>query len=116
MGDGNDVDDLLIQAFNAAAAAAREGRHQQALRSYRRLIVRAEREGLAASEEFLTTARMRAGFCLMDLGRYEDARSELEVARRHADALDRLGRYELAFAYGNTLGSLGLLKESFGAL
>lgn len=116
MGNAEEVDTRLVEAFNAACLMARDGRNEDALKGYRRVLEDAKRPRIAASKEFLTTARMRAGFCLMDLARYEEARVELQEAMRGEESLSPEGRYELAFAYGNTLGSLGRMDECFLAL
>ena len=110
------VDGRLIDAFNAAGAMARAGRHQEALGGYRNVLHLARKGNLPASLEFLATTRMRAGFCLMDLGRYEESLQEFAEARTHQKALSLEGRYELAFATGNALGALGRLQECFGSL
>lgn len=115
MNDENTVDERLIAAFNAAGAQARAGRHEESLAGYREVLAQARKGRLAASREFLATTRMRAGFCLMDLGRYEESLAEFAEARKHR-ALGLEGRYELEFATGNALGALGRLPECFSAL
>lgn len=112
----NEVDDRLIQAFNAACAEARAGRHEAALTGYRAILARAGKGRIAASPEFLATARMRAGFCLMDLNRYEEALTEFAEARKAWQALSTEAQYELAFATGNALGALGRLAACYVAL
>ena len=116
MSQANKVDPSLVKTFNAACLLARDGQHEEALKEYRRVLADAKRPRISSTKEFLTTARMRAGFCLMDLGRFDEARGEFEEARRSREALSLEGRYELAFAYGNTLGSLGRMDECFLAL
>lgn len=108
-----EVDPVFVKRFNRAAALGRAGDHDAAERTYAALVEGASAKGARATTKFVATARMRRAFCLMDLKRYEDARGELEVARALEHDLDDEGRYELLFALGNVLGSLGRLDEAF---
>lgn len=116
MAGKHDVDPELVDAFNAACADGRDGRNESALQRYRSVVSRAGRPGVAAGPEFIATARMRAGFCLMDLNRHQEALVEFAEARRQASHLDLAGRYELAFATGNSWGALRRLPECFSSL
>ena len=111
------MDERLVELFNRAAAAGRDGDPEQSLALYREAIARATGpDPLAASGDFIATVHMRAAFCLMDLVRYDDALAELDQAARLIDELDTDGQYEYFFARGNTLGQLGRLDDSFAAL
>lgn len=109
------VHDDWIEAFNRAAHLARELEEERALKEYRALIRRVTpTRPTGEALEFLTTAKMRAAFCLMDLGRHEQALALLDDAARTIDALDDDEQYELLFARGNVLGNLGRCDEMFG--
>jgi tetratricopeptide (TPR) repeat protein len=110
------VDSDLVLAFNRASALGRALEHEAAERAFAALLARVAQPGAVASEEFVATARMRRAYCLMDMGRYAEARVELEAARASRHALDAEGRYELSFALGNTLGALGELESAFVTL
>lgn len=113
----SDVDPSLVSEFNVAAVLARMGDHEKSLQAYREIVSRATCEhGLTVSPHFLAVARMRAGFCLMDLERYEDARAEFESMKELVPSLPIGERYEFHFAYGNTLGRLELLGEMYSEL
>lgn len=110
-----EVDNALVKHFNLAAQLARDGEHAASLSAYRTVLARAA-AGAVASDEFRGTARLRAGFCLMDLQRYEEAEAEFVAMKPLLDAMSNDARYEFHFAYGNTLGNLGELEQMFTEL
>ena len=113
----SDVDSKLVTQFNQAGQLSRDGEHASSLSAYRSVLAKSSGPKAAhASQKFIATVRMRIGFCLMDLGRYEEARSEFLIMAPLVPSLSTEGRYEYQFAYGNTLGSLGKLDEMFSEL
>lgn len=110
------VDAKFVQQFNRAASLARDQKHLESEREYAALVEAAAAPGAVASPKFIATTRMRRAFCLMDLARHAEARSELEAASKMSAHLDLDGRYELRFALGNTLGALGQIDAAFHGL
>jgi tetratricopeptide (TPR) repeat protein len=111
-----DVDPGLVKDFNRAAKLGRDGAHAASAALYEDVVRRAARRRATASPAFVATARTRRAFCLMDLERYEDARTELQAASKLEQHLSLDGRYELLFALGNTLGALGHVDQAFTTL
>jgi tetratricopeptide (TPR) repeat protein len=109
------VDITLVKHFNLAVQLARDGEHAASLSAYRMILAKAA-AGAKASDEFCGTAWMRVGFCLMDLGRYEEAKTEFETMKPLLAALSKEAQYEFHFAYGNTLGKLGALDAMYSEL
>ncbi len=73
------TDPELIRRFDRAAALSSAGEHQAALEAYEQILE--NREGLEkfiVSGEFLASVELRKVYCLMDLGRYEDAKALCE--------------------------------------
>ncbi|MFL5320405.1 MAG: hypothetical protein ACJ790_12165 [Myxococcaceae bacterium] len=113
----SEIDPTLVQEFNVAAVLGRMGEHEKSLSAYRELLSHVtEPHGLTASPHFIAVARLRVGFCLMDLERYAEAEVEFASVMPLVSFMPIEDRYELYFAYGNTLGRLGRLQEMFNQL
>jgi hypothetical protein len=111
------VDANLVKHFNIAAQLGHDGEHGASLSAYRTVVARAnEPGGPRSSPAFIATVRMRIGFCLMDLGQYEEARQEFADMARLVGALPHASRFEYHFAYGNTLGMLHRMEEMYREL
>jgi tetratricopeptide (TPR) repeat protein len=111
------VDSNLVKHFNIAAQLGHDGEHGASLSAYRAVVARAsDPGGPKTSPAFIATARMRIGFCLMDLGQYEEAMQEFADMAPLVGALPHASRFEYHFAYGNTLGMLRRLEEMYREL
>lgn len=108
------VDTNLLKHFNLAAQLGHDGEHWAALSAYRNVVARAcEPGGPKSSPAFIATARLRIGFCLMDLGLYDEARQEFADMASLVGTLTHSTRFEYHYAYGNTLGQLRRLEEMY---
>jgi|GEM_PF-1291693 len=106
----------LIEIFNRAARLAREGKLEESLAEYNKIIDPSMEEKkdrkVVLTGEFLGVAMMRKAWVLMDMKRYKDAKKVFED--KIMDAC--LGQFELAtlyeyfFSYANALGELGDIK------
>ncbi|MGB3695384.1 MAG: hypothetical protein WA865_20745 [Spirulinaceae cyanobacterium] len=108
------IPEILLQRFNEAAKLASEGAVAEALEKYQTLF-RPENGQKIQGEitgEFMATVELRKAYCLMDLGEYQKAKTVFEeLDKSFAGQFDTEGLYEFYFAYGNTLGNLGLLEQ-----
>jgi hypothetical protein len=111
---GPEVDIELVELFNRAAAAGREGRNTDALDLYRKVLRRHAEGGLNAVPLFLALTHTQAGYALIDLGRLDEACAEFASVPR--GVLEGSSLYAYYFAYGNTLGGLGRIEEMFSVL
>ncbi|MDX2242991.1 MAG: hypothetical protein NW224_20110 [Leptolyngbyaceae cyanobacterium bins.302] len=110
------INPTFIQRYNQAAALARAGQHQQALEAYQEILAptpdaTAPRD---VTGEFLAHIELGKLYCLMDLGRYDEAKTLCENEQMQEALLEQLnmaGLFDYYFSYGNTLGHLGLTPE-----
>jgi len=110
MADTPEVSPELVKKFNEAAALAREGKSEEAVAAWDRLL---DPPAEGAPGDFLGLAQLRKAWALMDLERYAEALAIFEgealtslLAHFDPDAL-----FWYFFSYGNTLGSLGRIEE-----
>jgi tetratricopeptide (TPR) repeat protein len=102
------VSETYVQRFNQAAGLARVGEHERALVAYEHVFdPLPDGEPAEASDRFRATVEMRHAWVLMDLGRYEEARSIFEgPLAALSSSMTQLDLHELLFSYGNTLAWL----------
>jgi len=114
------ISPTLIKRFNEAAALAREGKHEEALKAYENMYAPFEdpKETRVETGEFLGTVEMRKAYCLMDLGRYKDARKvfESDILQATLGQFSNETIYDHYFSFGNTLGNLGEIENMDRAL
>lgn len=112
------VHPILLQRFNRAVNLVNDGNAEAALEQYQHVLDPLEEtqdrkpvKGFVTGE-FLATVELRTAYCLMDLGRYSEAKAILEhLDEGFASQLDSEGLYYFYFSYGNTSGNLGLIEE-----
>ncbi len=113
------VSSIFVNRFDEATNLQSNGNHEEALEKYQ-AIFRDEDGGKSErviTAEFYATVEMRKAYCLMDLQKYQEAKAIFEeLDDFFAGQLDMIGLYDFYFAYGNTLGNLGLLKEMEGKM
>jgi len=103
--------ELFIEMFNEAADLARCGKQKVALEKYEsiaHLEIGVANKDLVEGD-FFGVVELRKAFCLMDLGRYIEARGVLESDKMESflPKFEHEAMYEYFFCYGNTLGNLG---------
>ena len=108
----------FIQRFNRAVNLVNEGNAEAALKQYQHVFDPLEESQTQnafkgfVTGKFLATVELRKAYCLMDLGRYTEARAIFEqLDEGFASQLDSEGLYSFYFSYGNTLGNLGFIEE-----
>jgi len=109
----------LIEIFNKGARLAREGKSEEALAEFDKILNPSKErkdenkeKKIVITGEFLGVTMMRKAWILMDLERYEDAKKvfEDEVMEACLGQFEMGTLYDYFFAYGNTLGDLGDIK------
>lgn len=112
------ISQKFIDLFNKAADLARASQHAQALAMYES-ILDGGAGGLKNSDdrivtgEFLGVVELRRAYCLMDLGRFHDARKVMESStmQTYITQFDFETLYEYFFSFGNILGNLGDIEQ-----
>ncbi|MHC4841733.1 MAG: hypothetical protein ACYTDT_12420 [Planctomycetota bacterium] len=105
----HEISPHLIRQFNEAAGLSREGNYKESLAAWDTLI-NGDESNLPriATGDFLGQAHMRRAWVLMDLGRHQDALSELTSDFMQA-CLGQFSMpvlYEYFFSLANTQGNL----------
>ncbi len=113
--DKPSVSTTFVERFNAAAALARDGRFEDALRAYAQIHAPFEdrTEDRVMTSEFLGMIELGKAYCLIKIGSMQEAKALLEsrtMETAHTQ-LPRKTQYEYYFLYGNTLGTLGMITE-----
>lgn len=114
-GSEMEVSKTFIERFDKAAALAREGKPEEALKAYEHIHAPFEdyNEARVMTGEFMGMIEVRKAYCLMDLKRYEDARVIFSSKLVHAalGQFNHAALYDYYYSYSNTLGILGQIKE-----
>ncbi len=103
----------LIEQFNKAAQLAREGKYEESLAGWNRLLFPSKEDKQDKSKmmsgHFLGIAMMRRAWVLIDLKNYEEAKRAFEedIMKACLGQFSMHELYEYYFSYGNTLGELG---------
>ncbi len=109
------VSKTFIERFDKAAALAREGKYEEALHAYDDLHAPFEdyNEARVMTGEFMGMIELRKAYCLMDLKRYDKARTifESKLVEAALGQFNKATLYDYSFSYGNTLGFLGAIRE-----
>ncbi len=113
------VSPILVERFDAAAQTAQAGSNTEALAMYEKLFEPAtDGAELEYVDEFAFEVALRRTYCLMDLGRYADARRIFE-APETGKLLAKMPperKSSYYFAFGNTLGNLKDLETMHSVL
>lgn len=109
------VSRTFVERFNEAAGLARQGRYEDALEAYDNIHAPFEdyHEERVMTGEFMGMIEIRKAYCLMDLGRYDEARTifESKLVKAAIGQFNKATLYDYLFSYGNTLGYLGAIKK-----
>ncbi len=112
---GLPVSKTFVERFNEAAGLARQGRFEEALKAYDDLHAPFEdqNEARIMTGEFMGMIEIRKAYCLMDLKRYDRARTifESKLVEAALGQFNKATLYDYSFSYGNTLGFLGAIRE-----
>jgi tetratricopeptide (TPR) repeat protein len=108
----------LIEIFNKAAHLARDGKYEESLAEYDKILdpskerIDDKERKVALTGEFLGVTMIRKAWVLMDMKRYKDAKALFEdkVLDACLGQLDLPTLYEYFFSYANALGELGDIK------
>lgn len=106
--------EILLNRFVEAANLASSGQSAAALEKYQSIFTAENEEPIkgVVSGEFVATVELRKAYCLMDLGRYQEAKAIFEELDEFlAGQLDTDDLYYFYLSYGNTLGNLELLEK-----
>lgn len=102
----------LIEQFNKAAQLAREGKYEESLAEWNRLLFPSKEDKQDKSKmmcgHFLGIAIMRRAWVLIDLKKCEEAKRvfEEDIMKACLSQFSMYELYEYFFSYGNTLGEL----------
>ncbi len=102
----------LIEQFNNAAQLAREGKYEESLAEWNRLLFPSKEDKQDKSKmmsgHFLGIAMMRRAWVLIDLKKYEEAKRvfEEDIMKACLGQFSMHELYEYFFSHGNTLGEL----------
>ena len=107
------VSATFVERFDTAAALARDGQFDDALKAYARIHApfKDRTEVRVMTSEFLGMIELGKAYCLIKLERMQEAKDLFEsrtMETAHTQ-LPKKTQYEYHFLYGNTLGNLGMI-------
>lgn len=109
------VSKTFVERFDKAAALARAGKLEEALKAFERIHApfKDYNETRVMTGEFMGTIELRKAYCLMDLQRYEDARIifSSKLVEAALGQFNHATLYDYYYSYANTLGVLGRRTE-----
>jgi len=112
---GLPVSRTFVERFNEAAGLASQGRYEDALEAYDNIHAPFDdyNEERVMTGEFMGMIEIRKAYCLMDLERYDEARTifESKLVKAALEQFNNATLYDYFFSYGNTLGYLGAIKK-----
>lgn len=113
--DKPSVSATFVERFDTAAALARDGQFDDALKAYARIHAPFEdrTENRVMTSEFLGMIELGKAYCLIKLEKMQEAKElfESRVMETAHTRLPKKTQYEYHFLYGNTLGNLGMIAE-----
>ena len=113
--DKPSVSKTFVERFDTAAALAREGKFEAALKAYAQIHApfadRSETRDMTS--EFLGLIELGKAYCLIKLKRMQEAKElfESKTMKNAHTQLPKKTLYEYYYLYGNTLGTLGMIIE-----
>ncbi|MGB3340625.1 MAG: hypothetical protein WBB37_03990 [bacterium] len=112
---GLPVSRTFVERFNEAAGLASQGRYEDALEAYDNIHAPFDdySEERVMTGEFMGMIEIRKAYCLMDLERYDEARTifESKLVKAALGQFNKATLYDYFFSYGNTLGYLGAIRK-----
>ncbi|MEO1209589.1 MAG: hypothetical protein AAFX78_08610 [Cyanobacteria bacterium J06638_20] len=112
----SEISPTFIKRFEVAARLGDAGHPEQALSAYEAILAPFDdaSEPREMTLEFLGKVELGKIYCLIDLQRFEEAKTLCESSQMrdvYADQLSTPSLYEYCFAYANILGTLGQVAE-----
>ncbi len=112
---GLPISKTFVERFDAAAALARDGKYEEALKAYELIHApfKDYKEPRIMTGEFMGMIELRKAYCLMDLDRHEEARSifESKLVKAALSQFNKPTLFDYYFSYGNALGNLGDIEK-----
>jgi len=109
------VSKTFVERFDTAAALAREGNFEAALKAYAQIHApfSDRNEARVMTSEFLGLIELGKAYCLIKLERMQEAKGlfESKTMKTAHTQLPKKTLYEYYYLYGNTLGNLGMIIE-----
>lgn len=113
------IDPNLIDRFDKAALLKKNGSPHEAIKIYDGLLETIKsNENINSLGEFLAHILIRKAYCLMDIGRFQEAKVifESEELAENISKIHQSPYIWYLFSYGTTLGNLGLIDRMYEIL